>query len=454
MRLFLIFVLFQVLTFNYFAQCWKEVKSYGSNNIALKEDGSMWSWGVNYFGELGTYYETSYSNTFKFTQQVGRDIDWQSIGVGEYFTLAIKKNGTLWSFGNNNFGQLGVGNYITKSNEPLQIGQDSDWIQIATGREHCVALKKDGTVWVWGRNNAGQLGLGHNIDEFVPKQIQLNAAITSVYASEYASFIKEFNGKIHSFGTNDLGQLGLSNNSSKNIPTPIGLPFFFDQLFCGYNFLFAINKEQVIHVWGHNINKVLSTSGSNFTSVNYPIVFGNNSYISFAGGEQHALGIKNDKTLWSWGGNTFGQLGINTTSPSIVPIKIGEENNWKKVSCGTNSSFAINELGELWVCGHNNSSNLTNSASQNQKKFVKVECPKTVLRENIFFPNPVQDIFYFQFEENSTVFHVEVFDLYSKLRLIDYYPSNSVDLSSLNPGVYVLQFNVDGFFYQHKVIKI
>ena len=121
--------------------------------LAIRPDGSLFSWGANELGQLGN------GKTLDglLPVQVGTETDWTMVSAGGYHSLAIKVDGSLWSWGSNSDGQLGVGT-TTDSPEPMQIGLSRDWIFVSAGKYHSFALRSDGSLWGWGRNLEGQQG--------------------------------------------------------------------------------------------------------------------------------------------------------------------------------------------------------------------------------------------------------------------------------------------------------
>jgi alpha-tubulin suppressor-like RCC1 family protein len=142
------------------------VSTHSFFNIALQTNGTLWTWGYNNYGQLGLGNRTYYSSP----KQVGALTTWLKIAGGLYHTVAIKTDGTLWTWGNNVNGQLGLGN-TTLRNSPNQVGALTNWSSIGGGSYHTVALKTDGTLWTWGNNYRGQLGLGNITYYSSPKQV-------------------------------------------------------------------------------------------------------------------------------------------------------------------------------------------------------------------------------------------------------------------------------------------
>lgn len=135
---------------------WSLLTIGGDHGVGVKTDGTLWSWGSNQFGQLGDGTNTNRNKP----GPVGKNTDWLSVVAGGGHTLALKSDGSLWAWGANEYGQLGDG--TTKNrNSPIRIGTDTDWTAIVSNNTSTAALKKNGTIWTWGNNNFGQLGDGH-----------------------------------------------------------------------------------------------------------------------------------------------------------------------------------------------------------------------------------------------------------------------------------------------------
>lgn len=140
---------------------WKAVALDGTSTMAIRSDSSLWAWGNNSSGQLGDGTLTSRSRPV----HVGTDTNWTTIAMGERHSLAIRADGTLWAWGENNDGQLGTGGKTTGSTTPVQVGTEGGWKAIAGGEYHSVAIREDGTLWAWGRSSDGQLG------QFAPRAV-------------------------------------------------------------------------------------------------------------------------------------------------------------------------------------------------------------------------------------------------------------------------------------------
>ncbi len=133
----------------------KQVAAGNSHSFALKDDGSLWAWGYNMYGQLGDGTTANSSNPV----QIGAGSIWTAVAAGFFHSLALKNDGSLWTWGDNMCGQLGDGT-TASSSIPVQIGAGSIWTAVAAGYIHSLALKNDGSLWAWGANFYGQLGDG------------------------------------------------------------------------------------------------------------------------------------------------------------------------------------------------------------------------------------------------------------------------------------------------------
>jgi alpha-tubulin suppressor-like RCC1 family protein len=147
---------------------WSQVASSEKHTAAVKTDGTLWTWGYGDPGRLGLNDTARRSSPV----QVGSLTNWSQVSTGQEFTAAVKTDGTLWTWGQNNRGQLGQDNTINLSS-PVQVGALTNWAQVASSAksQHIVAVKTDGTLWTWGFGNYGRLGLNNVISRSSPVQV-------------------------------------------------------------------------------------------------------------------------------------------------------------------------------------------------------------------------------------------------------------------------------------------
>ena len=134
---------------------WKQVFAGVNNTVAIKTDGTLWTWGYNIGGQLGD--NTTTDRSIPVTTFAG-GTNWKQVSAGNLHTLAIKTDGTLWTWGSNAYGQLGDNTSTNRSTPVTTFAGGTNWKQVACGQIHTAAIKTDGTLWTWGRNSSGQLG--------------------------------------------------------------------------------------------------------------------------------------------------------------------------------------------------------------------------------------------------------------------------------------------------------
>ncbi|HEY1049648.1 MAG TPA: cadherin-like beta sandwich domain-containing protein, partial [Prosthecobacter sp.] len=233
------------------ASDWAVVAAGSGHSLAVKQNGTLWAWGANANSQLGDGTTTPRN----VPGQVGVDTDWSAaFAGGNGFTIAQKRNGTLWGCGTNSGGQLGDGSSTLRSTL-VQVGNGSnEWVRIAVGTNHGVGIRANGTLWVWGTNSSSQLGDGTSTQRNTPVQ---NGALTtwkSVAASGVFTAATRTDGTLWAWGTNPFGNLGTGNYASRNSPTQIGAGTCWDQPHAvqGTNHLFATTTDRSLWAVGWN----------------------------------------------------------------------------------------------------------------------------------------------------------------------------------------------------------
>jgi len=306
---------------------WKEV-DMGALNIVIKLDGTLWTCGYGSNGGLGNGSTSSKS----VLTQVGALTDWEYCSTdGISSCLAIKTDGTLWSWGYNNNGQLGDGTIVSKSS-PIQIGALTDWAVISQCQYTCHAIKTDGTLWSWGSNLYGQLGLGDQgatTHRSSPTQVGSDTNWSNVKDGTYHTIAVKTDGTLWSWGRNLEGQLGDGTIVSKSSPVQIGaLTDWSDEIAGSELTSHAVKTDGTLWSWGNNTDLQLGLTGG---AVNSPTQVGTDTWSSVYSGINSTFAIKTDGTLWSWGNNSYGQLADGTIISHSLPEQVGSETDWLKI---------------------------------------------------------------------------------------------------------------------------
>lgn len=316
---------------------WVDISVGNTHTIAIKNDGTLWAWGRNNWGEVGD----GTTGLRSAPVQIGSDSDWKMVSAGDAHSLAIKTSGTLWAWGFNGLGQLGDGTTVDKL-EPIQIGSDSDW-KFITGGELCsLAIKDNGTLWAWGDNVFGQLGDGTTNDKLEPTQIG-NDSDWKFVVSHMSSFGIKKDGKLFAWGFRPVGD---GTDEDRLSPVRIGHGVDWKYIDTHGNRNHAITSNGELWAWGKS--SYMGDGVLNFNQLS-PVRIGNDigweqvSNWGFIGAfvGNFSLAVKNGGELWAWGHGTFGKLGHGDFDDKIFPTRVGNDNNWKTISAGSNFSVGL-----------------------------------------------------------------------------------------------------------------
>jgi len=196
---------------------WKQVFAGVNNTVAIKTDGTLWTWGYNITGQLGD--NTTTDRSTPVTTFAG-GTNWKQVSAGNLHTLAIKTDGTLWTWGSNAYGQLGDNTSTNRSIPVTTFAGGTNWKQVACGQIHTAAIKTDGTLWTWGRNSSGQLGDNTTTQRQTP--VTTFAGGTNwkqVSAGSLHTLAIKTDGTLWTWGRNNSGQLG--DNAATDRSTPV-----------------------------------------------------------------------------------------------------------------------------------------------------------------------------------------------------------------------------------------
>lgn len=386
------------------------------NSYALKEDGTVWAWGSNELGALGNGESARIAQTSPI--QVDGLTNIVAISSSIYQGMALDADGALWAWGLNDFGQLGDGTQINRP-RPVKIMEGvKDVVALRTSG---IALKEDGTVWTWGKNAYGQLGNSTTEKRLTPAPVDLPRGNYYITAQPESVIVLRDTGEVYGWGRNDFGQLGNGANETIFSPTLIdGIPQIKAAMGgCAFH-SFGIGLDNELYIWGLNshgelgignkvnqsrpvkntaLTDVLDASAGNYSSLvaksdgtfwafgwNENSQLGNNSKVDstvpvqvifeeepmldfelpqkhiVSSGYRHNLAIR-DGEVWSWGINTWGQLGNNGKTDSKTAHKVEGLNNVVSVVASLDNSYALKEDGTVWAWGNSANGALGNGVS-------------------------------------------------------------------------------------------
>ena len=314
----------------------------------------------------------------------------QHIGTGSMsnHTIIAKAYGTVYTWGFNDVGQLGNGNNnYANSNVPVAVNTSGvlsgkTITQVGAGERHSIALASDGTVYTWGNNDYGQLGNGNNIQSNVPVAVNTSGVlsgktITQIGAGQYHSIALASDGTVYTWGYNNYGQLGNGDNTDSNVPVAVTTSGVLSgktitKVAGGANHSIALASDGTVYTWG--FNEVGQLGNGDYTDSNVPVAVSTSGVLSgktitqVAAGEVHSIALASDGTVYTWGYNYYGQLGNGNNTNSNVPVAVTTSGALSgktitQVACGGNYSIALASDGTVYTWGFNHYGQLGNGTN-------------------------------------------------------------------------------------------
>ncbi|MCL2857766.1 MAG: sigma-70 family RNA polymerase sigma factor [Oscillospiraceae bacterium] len=288
------------------------VSAGGEHSLAVDVDGGLWAWGSNSGGRLG-------SGTFQGSSTPIRIMDdviavSASSGITISHSLAISADGSLWAWGSNSQGRLGTGS-SGSSRIPVRIMDDI--IAVCAGHSHSLALDTDGGLWAWGSGHFGRIGDG-TIRENRTYPIKIMDDIAAISAGGRHSLVIGTDGGLWAWGANFYGAVGCGTGEQRHL-VPIRVMDDVVAVSAGYIHSLAITADGSLWAWGSNAHGRLGIGGG--SRQRYPIrVMGD--VVAISAGHRHSLAVTSDGSLWAWGYNGDGRLGDGTTENRHYPIRI------------------------------------------------------------------------------------------------------------------------------------
>jgi len=273
----------------------------------------------------------------------GGTIDFVDIFIGGYGGFGVADNGTLWSWGDNGYGQLGneTGTTVDVSS-PIQVGSLTDWAKASGCQNSYRMIKTDGTLWGMGKNDEGQLGDGTVIHRSSPVQIGALTTWDSLPSGAYAHTlaIKTDNSL---WACGDAGQGRIGDGTDTHRSSPVQITGSWQSAAAGADFSVGIKTDGTLWTWGYS-SVGQQGRGLGYSVDSSPIQVGAlTTWESCSALNQSAFAIKTDGTMWAWGANYNGALGDGTTIARSSPVQVGSATSWSSLakSIGGDAMAAI-----------------------------------------------------------------------------------------------------------------
>lgn len=317
------------------------------HSLALRNDGTVWAWGDNAHGQLGVNSDNDkdYPVQVHGTGNVGQLTGVTAVAAGAEFSLAVRSDGTVYAWGNGEWGQLGLNSEHSHQipyqvHGPGDVGYLSGITAVAAGEDFSLALKNDGTVWAWGHNNPYELGNGTLTSSYTPVQVKgpdgagFLTDVVAIAAGNYTGLALKRDGTVWAWGDNRYGQLGVNSDNPHGYPVQVhgpgnvGFLSGITGVSAGEDHSLAVKSDGSVYAWGRNNNGQLGVHSDNPHP--YPVQVHGVGNVGFLGGitsvsagEYFSMALNSAGTaIFAWGGNSYFQLGNGSQTDSTVPVQV------------------------------------------------------------------------------------------------------------------------------------
>jgi alpha-tubulin suppressor-like RCC1 family protein len=310
---------------------WTNVSCGVNHFIALKSDGTIWGCGHNGNGQLGQGNTTNVSTPTR----IGTGNMWRSVISGTYYSYFMHDDYSIWGCGSNTNGQLGLNNR-TSISTLARTGSSNAWRKLASGSNFVVGIMSDGSMWSWGTGGNGVLGNGSTVARSTPTRVGSDNDWSYISCSNNQSYAIKTDGSLWSWGQNNNGYLGLGDTANRSTPTRVGSDNDWVSIYGGGDSVIAVKgvNNDLYALGGFTSYGHLGFPSTGTVSTFTNKVISRNGWKKFARANYSSAGLRHDNTLWTFGNNADGRLGLGDTIARSTPTKIGSLNTYVDISGG------------------------------------------------------------------------------------------------------------------------
>lgn len=272
---------------------WNFVTTGDGSTYAIEKNGSLWSWGWNESGQLGIGQTGQEFDKISVPQDISNGHKWKFVASGQAYTFFIREDGTLWTAGDNSDGVSGVGDGASNHKVLTQVGTESDWTYVAASRffgRSAFGIKTDGTLWAWGDGKNGNLGLNGYKSQSTPKQVGTDKNWKQVSVGQYFTVAIKTDGTLWGWGWNQSGQL-LDKETHVKVPVQLCPDNDWREVFAVSESVYGIKNDGSLYVWGVGLNDILGLNNKEITALNVP------TKVSVVKGYVHQISGSDDTRL-------------------------------------------------------------------------------------------------------------------------------------------------------------
>jgi len=348
------------------AAAWLTVDTGGAHACGIQQDGSLWCWGANESGQLGLGDTTDRS----VPTQVGTRLDWASVAAGSSHTCALTTSGLRYCWGSNDSGQLGLNNTTGTTAPARRPGEHLTWLSITSGGATTCGITTSSALYCWGNNDFGNLGVGDTTNRVAPTGLGTGWATVDGGLEHTCGVTVDGTG--YCWGLGFGGALGVGDTDSRLVPTAVAGDGAWRSISAGEYDSCGISSGAHLYCWGLNDFGELGVGVGDTQSRSVPTIVSTHAWSSVSAGGLHSCGLYTNGTRFCWGANYAGQLGIGDTTDRGAPRRLVSEAPWSLLSAGEQYSCGIRRSGALACWGANDRGQLGVGDTTNRTRPVGV----------------------------------------------------------------------------------
>lgn len=313
-----------------------------THSAVVRPDGTVVSWGGDAYGQLG---DGSYGRGASDAAQALVIDNAAAVAAGSFHTVALTKDGAVWTWGDNRWGELGDGSRTSRT-QPVRLATLDRVVAVAAGGLHSLALTVDGSVWAWGDNHYGQSS-GDSSVIVEPRKVDGLPPMASIAAGTYHSVGIAKTGDVWAWGQNHRGQLGVPASADRAVPVQVTGVGGVASIAAGQYHTLAITSDGAAWSWGGNTFGQLGREGDAAPG----LISGLSEVTMVAAGEDHSVALDSAGQVWAWGDNLYGQVGDGTWDVRRAPVRANVDGPIASIASGEAYVIAAKPDGALRVWG-------------------------------------------------------------------------------------------------------
>ena len=462
----ILYFLLLVATLSLNAQCYESLKFGGTHTIGIKSDGTLWGWGRRADGQLGD----NILSTQPVPLQITSMSNSSTVYPGVINSFIIKSDGSMWGSGSNTYGSLGINSTTEIINTFQQITTATNWVKVSPSLFFAVALRSDGTIWAWGQDDFNQTGNPPSSEsQNVPVQVGTGTDWIDVATNtDRTAFALKADGTLWGWGENAFSLLvPASNVYSLPVPTQINSVNTWVKMSVGGTHILAQKNDGTLWAWGSGAARGV---GPDINPGIIPNQIGTDTWKYFTTGGNTSFGVKTDGTLWAWGNNLNGKLGDGTTITRFYPVQIGSDTNWDTVQARNYATtMATKTDGSIYYWGTNYYGEFGNGTDYNEVYYTSPQLTPNICVNSLtapsfdkkeivnVYPNPASGTVQVQYDLGVSNATIDLYDITGRLlnqkALTDAQGTTVFDINNYTAGMYIVVIrNENHILFQQKLI--